>query len=116
MKLTDAEKAMLDGKDGKAKQKAMDLLVRYGEALGAERLVEVKNVAGTWNAGSPAMKPFAEKGMDAVFSKFNLDSDEVVETPQAEVYTCQLIHGIDTQNGHITGVPEEAINRQKQAA
>jgi predicted aconitase len=115
MKLTDAEKAMFDGKHGKAKQKAMDLLVRYGEALNAERLVDVKNVAGTWNAGSPAMKPFAEKGMDAVFSKFNLDSDEVVETPQAEVYTCQLIHGIDTQNAHVTGVAEEAVNRQKQA-
>ncbi len=75
----------------------------------------MKNVAGTWNAGSPALKPFAEKGMDAVFSKFNLDSDEVVETPQAEVYTCQLIHGIDTQNAHVTGVPQEAVERQKQA-
>jgi predicted aconitase len=115
MKLTDDEKAMLDGAKGKAKQKAMDLLMRYGEALGAERLVNVSNVAGTWNAGSPPMKPFAEKGMDAVFSKFNLDSDEIVETPQAEVYTCQLIHGIDTQNAHITGVAEEAVNRQKQA-
>ena len=111
MKLNDAEKAMFDGKHGLAKQKAMDLLMRYGEALGAERLVDVKNVAGTWNAGSPALKPFAEKGMDAVFSKFNLDSDEVVETPQAEVYTCQLIHGIDTQNAHITGVPQEAVER-----
>src|SRR3989304_1433646 len=115
MELNDAEKAMFDGKQGKAKQKAMDLLVRYGEALGAERLVDVKNVAGTWNAGSPAMKPFAEKGMDTVFSKFNLDSDEVVETPQAEVYTCQLIHGIDTQNAHVTGVAQEAVERQKQA-
>ena len=115
MKLTDAEKAMFDGQQGLAKQKAMDLLVRYGEALGAERLVDVKNVAGTWNAGSPAMKPFAEKGMDTVFSKFNLDSDVVVETPQAEVYTCQLIHGIDTQNAHVTGVPQEAVERQKQA-
>jgi hypothetical protein len=93
----------------------MDLLVRYGEALGAERLVDVKNVAGTWNAGSPAMKPFAEQGMDAVFSKFNLDSDEVVETPMAEVYTCQLIHGIDTQNAAVTGVAPEAVERQRQA-
>jgi predicted aconitase len=115
MKLADDEKAMLDGAKGKAKQKAMDLLVRYGEALGAERLVNVTNVASTFNAGSPAMKPYAEQGMDAVFSKFNLDSDEVVETPQVEVYTCQLIHGIDTQNAHVTGVPEEAVNRQKTA-
>jgi len=35
MQLTDHEKAMLDGRDGPAVQKAMDLLMRYGEALGA---------------------------------------------------------------------------------
>jgi hypothetical protein len=44
--LTDDEKAMLDGRRGKATQKAMDLLVRYAEALGAERFVDTKNVAG----------------------------------------------------------------------
>jgi predicted aconitase len=46
MKLTDSERAMLDGRDGKAKQKAMELLVRYAEALGAERFVDTNNVAG----------------------------------------------------------------------
>ncbi len=116
MKLTDAEKAMLDGEAGAAKQRAMDLLVRYGEALGAERLVAVSNVAGTWNAASPAVAPFADAGgMDAVFSKFNLDADDVVETPQAEVYTCQLIHGIDTRHAAVTGVPEAAAERQREA-
>jgi hypothetical protein len=35
MKLTDDEKAMYDGVHGRAKARAMDLLVRYGEALGA---------------------------------------------------------------------------------
>ena len=34
MRLTDQEKAVLDGKEGRAGQKAMALLVRYGEALG----------------------------------------------------------------------------------
>ena len=40
MQLTDDERAMLDGYRGRARQKAMDLLIRYGEALGAaaERL------------------------------------------------------------------------------
>jgi len=37
---------MFDGEQGRAKARAMDLLVRYGEALGAERLVETNNVAG----------------------------------------------------------------------
>jgi predicted aconitase len=35
MKLTAAEQAMLDGAQGRARQKAMDLLVRYLDALPA---------------------------------------------------------------------------------
>ncbi|HEX9541091.1 MAG TPA: aconitase X [Streptosporangiaceae bacterium] len=34
MRLTDEEKGMLDGIEGPAVAAAMDLLVRYGEALG----------------------------------------------------------------------------------
>ncbi|QDL94425.1 DUF521 domain-containing protein (plasmid) [Paroceanicella profunda] len=115
MKLTDHEQAMLQGDHGPAKAKAMDLLLRYGRALGAERLVEVRNVAGTWNAGSPALRPYADESMDKLFSKFNLDSDETVETPQAEVYTCQLIHGIDTRHNKVMGVPDEAADYQRRA-
>ena len=44
MKLTDDEKSMLDGNEGKAVEKAMELLVNYGEALGAERFVDTNNV------------------------------------------------------------------------
>jgi predicted aconitase len=35
--VNDDERAMMDGRDGPAVARAMDLLVRYGEALGAER-------------------------------------------------------------------------------
>ncbi len=111
MKLTDTEKAMLDGAEGRAKARAMDLLVRYGEALGAERLVETRNVAGTW-AATPFMKDFIARGYDAVFSEFNLDSDEVVETPNTVVSTCQLIAGVDHEKWRIQGVPEEAARNQ----
>jgi predicted aconitase len=114
MKLTDAEQAMLDGGDGRAKAKAMQLLVRYGEALGAERLVETKNVAGTW-AASPFMKDYVKRGFDAVYSEFNLDSDEVVETPNVVVSSCQLIHGIDHEKWRIQGVPEDVAQNQANA-
>ena len=114
MNLTDAEKAMLDGREGRAKAKAMELLVRYGEALGAERLVETRNVAGTW-ATSRFMTDYIARGMDAVFSEFNLDSDEVVETPHAKVSSCQLIAGVDHRNWRIQGVPEEAADAQARA-
>ena len=55
MRLTHSEQAMLDGRQGKAKQKAMDLLVRYGEALGAERFVDTTNVAGVPGYFAPVL-------------------------------------------------------------
>lgn len=44
MILTDDEKAILDGRDGPAKQAALDLLVKYGIALGADRMLDTNNV------------------------------------------------------------------------
>jgi predicted aconitase len=41
MHLTDEEKRLLDGKHGEIKQKCMEFLVAYGEAAGAERLIDL---------------------------------------------------------------------------
>ena len=46
VRLTDEEKAVLDGCEGEARAHAMDLLLRYGTALGAEKLVDTNNVCG----------------------------------------------------------------------
>ena len=115
MRLTDPEKAMLDGREGPAQQKAMDLLVRYGEALGAERLVETNNVAGAFNASTPSVRPLVAKGYDAVYSELNLDSSEVVPIPRMAVNTCQLITGIDLENWRVQGVAEELADQQAKA-
>lgn len=115
MQLTDFERAMLAGEHGRARARAMDLLVRYGEALGAERLVETNNVAGAFNASTPSVKHIADKGMDHVFSELNLDSDEVVEVPHMAVNTCQLITGIDNDNWKLQGASEELIGMQRKA-
>jgi len=115
MKLTAAEQAMYDGKEGPAKQKAMDLLMRYGEALGAERLVETNNVAGAFNASTPSVRALVAKGFDAVYSELNLDSADVVPIPKMAVPTCQLITGIDNDNWRIQGIPDELADQQKKA-
>ncbi len=110
MILSDAEKAMLDGARGPAHRKAMELLVRYGEALGAERFVEVRNVATVTTVTNPIVRKVAlEHGMDGVFSRFNLDSDEIVATPTFEAATCQLIHGIYRAEAREFGVAEDAV-------
>jgi predicted aconitase len=111
MQLTDEEKAMHDGRDGRAVQLAMDLLVRYGEALGAERLVETSNVAGTTGATTPFMRSYAQEhgGMDAVFSEFNLDSAEVVPIPKFKVYTTHLQQGMDPSHAKEQNITEEVV-------
>jgi len=111
MKLTAGEQAMLDGKDGKAKQKAMDLLLRYGEALGAERFVDTNNVCGTVGASTPFLRDYGSRhgGLDAVFSEFNLDSAEVVEIPKVSVYSSHLQQGIDPEHAERQGIPVEVV-------
>jgi predicted aconitase len=108
MQLTAEEQAMLDGARGRPHQKAMDLLVRYGEALGAERFVRTGNVATTTTATHPLIRQVAhEEGLGAVFSKFNLDSDEVVEMPHLQAGTSQLIHGVYSEDAPELRVPPE---------
>jgi predicted aconitase len=44
MELTEEERALLDGQEGRAAKKAMEILVALGNIYGAKRLVEVKSV------------------------------------------------------------------------
>lgn len=117
MRLTDEEKAMWDGRDGPAVAKAMDLLVRYGEALGAHALVEARNVCGTVTATTPFLRDFALKqgGLDAVFSEFNLDSQEVVATPKVKAFSSHLQLGFDPHHPQEMGVSEEIVQFYKKS-
>lgn len=111
MRLSDEEKAMRDGRDGAAVAKAMDLLIRYGNALGAENLVETRNVCGTVTATTPFMRDFALKqgGLDAVFSEFNLDSAEVVAVPKVRAFSSHLQLGFDPHHPAEMGVGEQIV-------
>ena len=78
MFLTDEEKRMRDGAEGDAVAAAMDLLIRYGYALDAERLCDIRNVAGTMTQPSPVKaRLVAEGGWDKAFAVINLDCDTV---------------------------------------
>jgi hypothetical protein len=93
LNLTDDERAMLDGRTGKGRQKAMELLVRYAEALGCERFVNTTNVAGVPGSPTPFLANyFTDRpgGADKIFSYFDLDSDELVEVPNVTPHSCHL--------------------------
>jgi predicted aconitase len=116
MNLTDAEKAMLDGADGPAKQKAMDLLVRYGEALGAERFVDTDNVAGVPGSSTLFLTNYYKdrggSSYEAIFSLFDLDADEVVPVPKVRPNSCHLQGGMDPVLWREQGMSEEAWAHQ----
>jgi predicted aconitase len=112
MQLTDQERAMLDGSQGKARQKAMELLVRYGEALNAERLVDTSNVAGVPGSSNVFLHNYYRQyggSHDAIFSFFDLDSDELIEVPPAITPTCHLQGGYDPDNWQLLGATAESF-------
>jgi predicted aconitase len=124
MKLTDSEQAMLDGRSGKAQQKAMELLVRYGQALGAERFVDTTNVAGVPGQSNLFLEKHYQSALesvggrrDAIFSLFDLDSDEIVEVPEVATRSCLLQGGYDPENWQLLGASAEAaqIGRTSEA-
>ena len=107
MLLSDDEQKMYAGEQGPAVQKAMDLLVRYGEALGAERLVDTQNVCGA-NVFTPRQRALGGDSEEAAFSRLSLDSDEVVEIPPVRVFSCQLIGPMDREEWTTQGVSDDA--------
>ncbi|WP_066942640.1 aconitase X [Microtetraspora fusca] len=116
MRLTDEEKAMLDGAEGPAVAAAMDLLVRYGDALGAERLCETRNVAGTMTQPSPVKaKLVREGGWNKSFAVINLDCDDDIEIPPMRVPTCQLQHGFSDDALGIAPYPPNMVELQGDA-
>jgi predicted aconitase len=108
MHLTDDEKSILDGAKGPARQIAMELLVKYGEALGAEKLIATNNVCGTMGASTPFIREFGAKAgsLDAVFCEFNLNSRRIVEIPKVDAYTCHLVQGLDPDHWQLQGINE----------
>ena len=96
MKLSDEEKAMLDGSRGRARQLAMDLLVRYARALGCDGFVEVTNVAGVPGQANVFLEQaYRDRGTswDAIYSLYDLDADEVTEIPAPAVRQASHLQG-----------------------
>jgi predicted aconitase len=110
MFLTDEEKRMRDGAEGDAVAAAMDLLIRYSSALDADRLCDIRNVAGTMTQPSPVKaRLVAEGGWDKAFAVINLDSDLDLTIPQMAVPTCQLQHGFSDDSIGVVPYPEANV-------
>jgi predicted aconitase len=118
MFFADDEKAMLDGAGGVAKQKAMELLVRYANALGADRFVDTNNIAGVPGSSTLFLHKYFEEhagdgSFEAVFSLYDLDAAEVMTVPAASGNCCHLQGGMDLAHWSELGMSPEALEHQR---
>ncbi len=100
MRLKADEQEMLDGKQGSIRQKAMELLVKYGNALGAEEFVDVDNVfilSGLFAYTDVFRQPI---DIDDIASEYFLDSQERLVVDRVKAYTTNHLFTIDLANGH----------------
>jgi predicted aconitase len=78
-------------------------------ARGAARFVDVTNVAGVpgqttaFLAKHYAAELAGGRGYDAIFSLFDLDSDEIVEVPRVATHACHLQGGYDPELWQVLG-------------
>ncbi len=102
MKLTTEEKDMLEGKQGKAAQKAMEILETLGSIFGAERMIPVTSVqisgVSYANLGEAGLKFLTEMA----------DGDG-----RARVLTTLNPAGMDVDNWQAMGISEEFAYNQK---
>lgn len=119
MLLADDEKAMLDGAGGVAKQKAMELLVRYAHALGAGRFVNTNNVTGVPGSSTLFLQKYFEEhtgdgSFETVFSLYDLDASAVMPIPAAAGNCCHLQGGMDLEHWSDLGMTREAMQHQRE--
>jgi predicted aconitase len=90
LKLESDEQRMLESQEGPAVQKAMELLVKYAEGLGAESFVDTRNVTiipGSIPNVEIVRKIVPSLDIDEIASRFMLDSDERVVVGKLKAFT-----------------------------
>ncbi|KAA9165499.1 DUF521 domain-containing protein [Amycolatopsis acidicola] len=104
MLLSPADERMLAGNEGRAVRAALELLVRYGELMGAERLIDTDNVCGANIFGPRHARVLGTADPAALFSRFSLDLDETVDVPPFRAHSCQLIGPRDREHWDVQGI------------
>lgn len=102
MDLTQEEKALLDGREGRAAKKAMEILVALGEIYGARRLVEVESV----QIAGVSYDNLGEAGLGFL--------QEMAVDGRARVHATLNPAGMDLVDWRELGISEEFAEKQKQ--
>ena len=103
MKLTEEERNMLDGKQGKAAQKSMEILTTLGDIFESEEMI---NVYGVQIAGV-SYANLGEAGLEWL--------SEMAEDGKVKVLTTLNPAGMDRENWQALGIDKEFAKNQNRA-
>ena len=107
---------MIDGKAGPAKQKAMELLVRYAQALDATSFINCTNVTlilGALPDPEYVQKIVPSLDADEIASKIFLASDDVVKVDRVAVFTSTNAYFYDQAFPNVQRGGKEACDLSK---
>jgi len=97
----------------------MDLLLRYGDALGAEDFVETRNVCGTVTATRlSCVTSRCRRAASMPSQRVQPDSEEIVAVPKVRAFSSHLQLGFDPHHPAEMGVSEQIVEfyRRSEAA
>ena len=100
MQLTDQEQKMLDGKEGYAVKKSMEILVALGEIFGAENLIEV----GSVQVAGVSYHNLGDAGLEFL--------DELAKDGRVKVLTTLNPAGMDLEDWQQLGISPEFAEKQ----
>ncbi len=105
VRLAKDEQEMLDGKHGAAKERAMEILVQYADALGAERFIDTNNVH-LFIGFHPYPEVVTVRDGDELVSKFLLDTDEKIVVDYVKAFNTTHIFAMDLERWQLMGASE----------
>jgi len=105
VKLARDEREMLDGKHGRARQRAMEILVQYADAVGAGRFIDTNNVH-LLIGFHPYPEVVTLRDADELVSKFLLDADEKIAVDYVKAFNTTHIWAMDLERWQLMGAPE----------
>lgn len=106
--LTDEEQRMLAGEYGAAKRKALQFIAQYADALGAQRLVEIRK-AQIFVGAHHYLRTLKSTDIDEVISEMYLSSSEKVILEKLGCFTQTDVVPLDPDNWQKLGIaPEQA--------
>jgi predicted aconitase len=100
MKLNDEQQRMLDGKEGVARRKSMELLVALGKIYGAKEMIKVSSV----QIAGVSYKNLGEAGLEFLA--------EMAKDGKVKVLTTLNPAGIDVENWEALGYEKDFADKQ----